>query len=111
MRNDKRVRAADARRRRGPTAVDIIDRVLDRGLLIDSHSRVSLGGIDTLTMDGQSVVTSTRADLEYAASLRRPARVVDARPWFDGPADPFVLRPAVTKGARRSAPQRKRKTR
>lgn len=113
MSSTKRIRPSDGRRRRGPTTADIIDRVLDRGVLIDYHSRVSVGGIDALvTMDGQSVVTSSQTNLEHAAPVRTRARPADDRPRFDGPADPFVYAPVVPKKRpRRSAPERKRKKR
>jgi hypothetical protein len=113
MSSNKRIRASDAPRRRGPTAADIIDKVLDRGVLTDYHSRVSLGGIDALvTMDGQSVVTSSKTNLEYAAPFRTPTRLADARPRFDGPADPVVYAPVASeRRPRRSAPERKRRKR
>jgi hypothetical protein len=51
--------------------VDIIDRVLDKGIVIEYHARVSIGGIDTLvTVDARYVAASFDTHLRYAESLR-----------------------------------------
>ena len=64
------------------TTVDILDRVLDRGLVIDSHSRVSMAGIDSLlTTDARDVVTSFDTHRRYT-ELPRPV----ARPRWRRPA-------------------------
>jgi hypothetical protein len=56
---------------RFPTLVDIIDRVLDKGIVIEYHARVLIGGIDTLvTVDGRYIAASFDTHLRYAESLR-----------------------------------------
>jgi len=53
-----------------PTFVDIIDRVLDKGIVIEYYARVSIGGIDTLvTVDGRYIAASFDTYLGYAESL------------------------------------------
>ena len=58
---------------RHPTATDIIDRVLDKGIVIDCHvDRVSVSGIDLpVTVDVRYVVASFDTYLEYAEPLRK----------------------------------------
>ena len=56
--------------RRAATAVDIVDHILDKGIVIDYHARVSIGGIDTLaTVDARYVVTSCHTHLDYGEAL------------------------------------------
>jgi gas vesicle structural protein len=38
--------------------IDILDRILDKGIVIDAWARVSLRGIDLLTADGHVVTAS-----------------------------------------------------
>ena len=40
------------------SVVDVLDHVLDRGIVIDAWVRVSLLGIDLLTIDAQVIVAS-----------------------------------------------------
>ena len=61
-----------------PTVVDIMDRVLDRGIVIEYHAHVSVGGIDTLlAVDARYIVTSFRTYLDYSPALR--TRLLDRR--------------------------------
>lgn len=61
--------ALDARR---PTVADVIDRVLDKGVVIEYRlERVTVTGIDLLvTVDARCVVASLDTYLEYAEPLR-----------------------------------------
>jgi hypothetical protein len=59
------------RQRHRLTAVDIIDRILDKGIVIEYHSRISISGIDTLvTVDGRYVAASFDTHRRYAEALR-----------------------------------------
>lgn len=91
MSRDKRSHGAQPLPRRGPTAAEIIDRVLDRGIVIDYRSRISVAGIDMLlAVDARYVVTSCDTDLEYARRLQEPKRKSgDIQPRFDDPAPAF----------------------
>ena len=40
------------------SALDVFDRVLDKGIVIDAWMRVSLGGIELVTIEAQVVVAS-----------------------------------------------------
>jgi hypothetical protein len=55
--------------------IDVLDRVLDKGIVIDGWSRVSVAGIDLITVDGWVVVASISTYLHYAESLGLRPRV------------------------------------
>jgi len=46
--------------------VDILDRVLDKGIVIDAWVRVSLLGIDLITIEAQVVVASVETFQQHA---------------------------------------------
>jgi len=47
--------------------IDVLDRVLDKGIVIDAWVRVSLVGIDLLTIEARVVVASIQTYLNNAA--------------------------------------------
>lgn len=54
-----------------PTDVDVIDRVLDKGIVIEYQARISISGIDTLvTVDARCVASSIDTYRRYADALR-----------------------------------------
>ncbi|KAB8197735.1 gas vesicle protein [Nonomuraea phyllanthi] len=55
-----------------PTGLaDVIDTILDRGLVIDAYVRVSLVGIEVLTIDARVVVASVDTYLRFAEAANR----------------------------------------
>ena len=46
--------------------VDVLDRVLDKGIVIDAWVRVSLVGIDLITIEARIVVASIETYLQKA---------------------------------------------
>lgn len=52
-----------------PAVSDILERVLDKGIVIDASVRVSVAGIDLVTLDARVVVTSLETYLHYARAL------------------------------------------
>ena len=50
----------------GGSLIDILDRVLDKGIVIDAWVRISLVGIDLLTIDARVVVASIETYLQKA---------------------------------------------
>ena len=48
------------------TLVDILDRVLDKGIVIDAWIRISLVGIDFVTVEARVVVASIETYLHNA---------------------------------------------
>jgi gas vesicle structural protein len=50
---------------------DVIEIILDKGLVIDAYVRVSLVGIELLTIDARIVVASVDAYLRFAEAVGR----------------------------------------
>jgi len=50
---------------------DVIDLILDKGLVIDVYIRVSLVGIELLTIDARIVVASVDTYLRFAEAVGR----------------------------------------
>jgi len=46
--------------------IDVLDRVLDKGIVIDAWVRVSLVGIDLITIEARVTVASIETYLKYA---------------------------------------------
>jgi hypothetical protein len=58
--------------RGGPTGLaDVIDTILDKGLVIDAYVRVSLVGIEILTIDTRVVIASVDTYLRFAEAANR----------------------------------------
>jgi len=58
----------------GPSSsslADVIDTILDKGLVIDAYARVSLVGIEILTVDARVVVASVDTYLRFAEAVNR----------------------------------------
>ena len=53
----------------GATLIDVLDRILDKGIVIDAWIRVSLIGIDLLTVEARVVMASLETYLNYADTL------------------------------------------
>jgi gas vesicle structural protein len=49
--------------------IDVFDRVLDKGIVIDGWARISLVGIDVVTVEARIVVASLATYLSYADGL------------------------------------------
>jgi gas vesicle structural protein len=50
---------------------EIVDLILDKGLVIDAYVRVSLVGIEVLTIDARIVVASVDTYLRFAEAVNR----------------------------------------
>src|SRR5512132_4521854 len=50
---------------------DVIDTILDKGLVIDIYVRVSLVGIELLTIDAHIVIASVDTHLRFAEAVNR----------------------------------------
>ena len=83
----------------GSSLIDVLDRVLDKGIVIDAWVRVSLVGIDLITVEARVVVASIDTYLKYseavggAASAARP--MIEARPYDELAAENAALRAQI----------------
>jgi len=50
---------------------DVIDIILDKGLVIDAYVRVALAGIEVLTVDARIVIASVDTYLRFADAVGR----------------------------------------
>ena len=102
----------------GSSLIDVLDRVLDKGIVIDAWVRVSLVGIDLITVEARVVVASIDTYLKYseavgaAASAARPT-VEAPRPYDEIAAENAALRAQIEGGAPAAsrAPARRRRGR
>ena len=68
----------------GTSLIDVLDRVLDKGIVIDAWVRVSLVGIDLITVEARVVVASIDTYLKYSeavgtvAPVAKPALALEA---------------------------------
>ncbi len=97
----------------GSSLIDVLDRVLDKGIVIDAWVRVSLVGIDLITVEARVVVASIDTYLKYSEAVgqsvpvARPA--LESRPYDDLVAENQALRKeleAVPTGGGLYAPSR-----
>jgi hypothetical protein len=88
----------------GSSLIDVLDRVLDKGIVIDAWVRVSLVGIDLITVEARVVVASIDTYLKYseavgaAASAARPT-LETPRPYDEIAAENVALRAQIEGGS------------
>ena len=63
---------------------DVIEIILDKGIVIDAYVRVSLVGIEILTIDARIVIASVDTYLRFAEAVNRLDIVAERR--LRGPA-------------------------
>lgn len=73
----------------GTSLIDVLDRVLDKGIVIDAWVRVSLVGIDLITVEARVVVASIETYLKYSEAVGTIAPT--AKSSVDGRASEAVL--------------------
>lgn len=49
--------------------VEVVDRILDKGIVIDAFVRVSLVGIELITIEARIVIASVETYLKYASAV------------------------------------------
>jgi hypothetical protein len=85
--------------------IDVLDRVLDKGIVIDAWVRVSLVGIDLITVEARIVVASIDTYLKYSeavgqvAPASRPAAELPSASQAD--AENAALRAELARTRRR----------
>jgi hypothetical protein len=60
---------------------DLIDRILDKGLVIDAWVRISLVGIELITIEARVVVASVDTYLKYAEAIAQTALAAEPRAY------------------------------
>ncbi|MGH3245648.1 MAG: gas vesicle protein GvpJ [Trebonia sp.] len=60
-----------AQRPQASGLADVIDTILDKGLVLDAYVRVSLVGIELLTIDARVVIASVDTYLRFAEAVNR----------------------------------------
>jgi gas vesicle structural protein len=73
----------------GTSLIDVLDRVLDKGIVIDAWVRVSLVGIDLITVEARVVVASIDTYLKYSEAVGQVAPV--SRPAAELPSHQDVV--------------------
>ncbi|MDQ6838844.1 MAG: gas vesicle protein [Actinomycetota bacterium] len=56
---------------RPSSLADVLDLILDKGLVIDAYVRVSVAGIELLTIDARIVIASVDTYLHFAEAVNR----------------------------------------
>ena len=78
----------------GTSLIDVLDRVLDKGIVVDAWVRISLVGIDLITVEARVVVASIDTYLKYAEAVG---------------LTPAVSRPTLTSGTTESLEEEPRR--
>lgn len=81
----------------GGSLAEVVDIILDKGLVIDAYVRVSLIGIEILTIDARIVIASVDTYLRFAEAVNR----LDLREVEDSQGLPELM-DTVTEGGARS---------
>jgi hypothetical protein len=87
----------------GTSLIDVLDRVLDKGIVIDAWVRVSLVGIDLITVEARVVVASIDTYLKYSEAVGQVAPM--AKPAIDAGTHEAVLAENAALRARLAAGQ------
>src|SRR5215218_8743849 len=85
----------------GTSLIDVLDRVLDKGIVIDAWVRVSLVGIDLITVEARIVVASIDTYLKYSEAVGASgtvSRPVESRGYDELIAENQALRAELTAG-------------
>src|SRR5207248_11730820 len=84
----------------GTSLIDVLDRILDKGIIIDDWVRVSLVGIDLVTVEARVVVASIDTYLRYADALGlMPAQCAGSLGEGGGSVDAAATRSRSSKRA------------
>ncbi len=59
---------------------EVIDRILDKGLVVDAWARVNLVGIEIVTIEARVVVASVDTFLHYAEEITKVEQAAIAAP-------------------------------
>jgi len=91
----------------GSSLIDVLDRVLDKGIVIDAWVRISLVGIDLITVEARVVVASIDTYLKYADAVGLTGLV--SRPQLGAGTEPELAAETPRRVARTPARRRARR--
>jgi hypothetical protein len=80
----------------GGGLADVVDIILDKGLVIDAYVRVSLIGIEILTIDARIVIASVDTYLRFAEAVGR----LDIQAADESPGLPELMEGLTEGGAK-----------
>jgi hypothetical protein len=98
----------------GTSLIDVLDRVLDKGIVIDAWVRVSLVGIDLITVEARVVVASIDTYLKYSEAVgqmppvSKPTGLEGTRPQQEVLAENVKLRAQLAASAPKKVVARRR---
>ncbi|GAA2708279.1 gas vesicle structural protein GvpA [Micromonospora olivasterospora] len=81
---------------RPSSLADVLDLILDKGIVIDAYVRVSLVGIELLTIDARVVIASVDTYLRFAEAVNR----LDLQPEGQVTGLPGLIQSVTEGGAR-----------
>jgi hypothetical protein len=76
----------------GTNLVEVLDRVLDKGIVIDAVVRISIVGFEIISVEARVVVASVETYLKYSQAFMP----VDSRPVLDVTPAPAGMLPAAS---------------
>jgi hypothetical protein len=82
---------------RPSSLADVLDVVLDKGIVIDAYVRVALVGIELLTIDARIVIASVDTYLRFAEAVNR----LDLQPSEEATGLPGLIERMQASGAKR----------
>ena len=85
------------------TLVDVLDRILDKGMVIDAWIRISLAGLDLVMVEARIVIASIETYLDHADALAEHLAVAAPPTRNSGRESATSARPrafAATSGSR-----------
>jgi hypothetical protein len=95
----------------GSSLIDVLDRVLDKGIVIDAWVRVSLVGIDLLTVEARVVVASIETYLKYSEAVGQmptmSAKSIDSKTHEAVLAENVALKAQLAAGKQLAAKRRR----
>ena len=98
----------------GTSLIDVLDRVLDKGIVIDAWVRVSLVGIDLITVEARIVVASIDTYLKYSEAVGQVAPAsnpaIEGKGYEELIAENAALRAQINAIPARRAAARRRAT-
>jgi hypothetical protein len=84
---------------RPSSLADVLDIVLDKGIVIDAYVRLALVGIEILTLDARVVIASVDTYLRFAEAVNR----LDLQPQGQVAGLPGLMNEIQDSGAKRKA--------